>query len=337
MTFFPIANYQLPITNSPVDLSALLDPYITDLTAAQLSQVSTYLDLLLRWNAKMNLTSIRNPEQIVSRHFGESFFLAAHLFPSLQEHPFAITSGPEQSPKAVRDLLLKTEVTSRLPGPSQLPSCETPPELIDIGSGAGFPAIPLKIYRPNVTIKLVEAHQRKAVFLREVLRALELDAEVKNVRAETLPPASADLVTLRAVEKFDSILPIAARLVRRPKTMEASRPRPAGAGLDGSQTLPSIGNLGFVNDQTKERVSGPFPPLERAGARISSTEPSGSLNSQPPEVAVHRARSTVHGLALLIGSAQIARTREILPNWRFHPEIPIPRSQNRVIQLLEPN
>jgi len=258
-----------------VDIPALLEPFITGLTPAQLAQVSTYLDLLMRWNAKMNLTSIRTPQQIVSRHFGESFFLASRLFGprSVFQLPnYEITKLPNQeSPEA--------------------PAPETP-QLIDLGSGAGFPAIPLKIYRPDVTIKLVEAHQRKAVFLREVLRALELDAEVKNVRAENLPPASADLVTLRAVEKFDSILPTAARLVRQSEPMEAGR-----------------------------RVPGPFPPLERAG----TADP------------VHGPLSTVHGLALLIGSAQIALAREILPNWRFHPEIAIPKSKNRVIQLLEPN
>ena len=244
-----------PVYRSFVDIPSLLEPYVTNLTANQLAQVSTYLDLLLRWNAKMNLTAIRDPQQIVSRHFGESFFLATHLF------------GPQ--------------------GVFQLPTYQLTNLLIcDLGSGAGFPAIPLKIYHLDVTIKLVEANHRKAVFLREVLRALSLDAEVKNVRAEDLPSASADLVTLRAVEKFDSILPIAARLVRPAKDGPCARSRP----------------------------------------RLRDVESGGDCS-----------RSTVHGLSLLIGSAQIARAHEILPNWRFHPEIPIPKSQNRVIQLVEPN
>jgi 16S rRNA (guanine527-N7)-methyltransferase len=166
-----------------VDIPSLLRPFLTDsLSPTQLDQVSTYLDLLLRWNARMNLTSIRDPQQIITRHFGESFFLARAL---------------------------------------QLPITNHQLQILDLGSGAGFPGIPLKIACPGVTITLVEAQQRKATFLREVIRALHLDMEVKNVRAEILPPATADIVTLRAVEKFDSILPLAARLVRR-------QPSPAG-------------------------------------------------------------------------------------------------------------
>ena len=132
----------------------------------------------------MNLTAIREPEQIVERHFGESFFLARKL-----------------------DVSGALKIGSR-PGAQ--------PKVVDIGSGAGFPGIPLKIARPNITLTLVEAQQRKAVFLREVMRALNLDGQVKNVRAEDLvqmESESADVVTLRAVEKFEAILPTAARIV----------------------------------------------------------------------------------------------------------------------------
>src|ERR1700688_299817 len=50
------------------------------LSATQLQHISTYIDILLRWNARMNLTAIRDPEEIVTRHFGESLFAARHLF-----------------------------------------------------------------------------------------------------------------------------------------------------------------------------------------------------------------------------------------------------------------
>ena len=63
-------------------IAALLEPFLDrELTRIQLDQVSTYIDLLLRWNARINLTAIRTPEEIVARHFGESFFMARHLFP----------------------------------------------------------------------------------------------------------------------------------------------------------------------------------------------------------------------------------------------------------------
>ncbi len=156
-------------------ISSLLAPFVKDeLRAAQLAQVSTYLDLLLKWNARFNLTAVRQPEEIIQRHFGESFFLASRLAP--------------------------------LQGTA-----------LDIGSGAGFPGLTLKLYAPQLNLTLIEANRKKATFLREVVRALILtDIDVISERAETLLASAvpqAQLVTLRAVEHFSEILPLAARFV----------------------------------------------------------------------------------------------------------------------------
>src|SRR5882724_8441726 len=63
-------------------IATLLHPFIErTLPELQLQQISMYIDLLLRWNARINLTAVRDPDEIVTRHFGESFFLARHLFP----------------------------------------------------------------------------------------------------------------------------------------------------------------------------------------------------------------------------------------------------------------
>ena len=164
----------------PARISALLRPFLDrTLPEVQLQRISTYVDLLLRWNARINLTAIRDPEEIVTRHFGESLFLASHLFPG--------------------------------PGPTL---AET--HVLDIGSGAGFPGIPIKLWAPDLCLTLVESNHKKAAFLREVIRTLALtDIDVITARAETLIPAHppADVVTLRAVERFSTILPIAANLV----------------------------------------------------------------------------------------------------------------------------
>lgn len=136
-------------------------------------QIPIYLDLLLRWNARTNLTAIRSPEEIITRHFGESLFAAQHI----------------------------------------LPAGNT---LADVGSGAGFPGIPIKLSSlPSDTlhVTLIEAHQKKATFLREVIRALHLtEIEVQPIRAEHIS-RTFDVVTLRAVEHFDQVLPAAARLL----------------------------------------------------------------------------------------------------------------------------
>src|SRR5512146_2122587 len=72
----------------PVDLPALLAPFLAGAQrpapAALYEQLERYLDLLLRWNARMNLTASRDPEYIVTRHIGESLFTAVHLFPAGQ-------------------------------------------------------------------------------------------------------------------------------------------------------------------------------------------------------------------------------------------------------------
>ncbi len=160
---------------SPDSISKLLAPFITPalFSTEQLAAIETYLDLLLKWNSKLNLTSIRGPDEIISRHFGESLFAATQLFPSSESKASAI----------------------------------------DVGSGAGFPGLPLKLWAPSLRLTLVESNQRKATFLREIIRALELkNTEVLNARAETVS-VRANLVTLRAVERFDQVLPIAAKLV----------------------------------------------------------------------------------------------------------------------------
>jgi 16S rRNA (guanine527-N7)-methyltransferase len=162
-----------------VRIAELLAPFLGEdrLSAHQLDQISAYLDRLLRWNARMNLTAVRDPDQIITRHFGESLFSAAQILG--REDPAGKSA-------------------------------------IDIGSGAGFPGLPIKIFAPTLRMHLVEAQHRKAIFLREVIRDLGLQAcEVLTQRAEVLADAeasSADLVTLRAVEHFAEVLPTAAQL-----------------------------------------------------------------------------------------------------------------------------
>lgn len=144
------------------------------LTPSQIENISAYIDLLLRWNVRVNLTSVRGPEEIVTRHFGESLFAARYLFTSRQ----------------------------------------TNEHLIDFGSGAGFPGLPIKIWTPDLRLTLIESNQKKATFLREVIRKLAFpNVDVFSGRAEDYV-GQADVVTLRAVERFEQAVPLAIRLVR---------------------------------------------------------------------------------------------------------------------------
>jgi len=159
-------------------IAELLEPFLesSSLSDQQLESLAVYLELLVKWNSKLNLTAIRDPNEIVTRHFGESLFAARKVFPSGDSTQTAIGTA------------------------------------IDVGSGAGFPGLPTKLWVPSLKITLVESNQRKATFLREVIRALKPEGmTVVTERAEKLS-IKADLVTLRAVERFEHVLPIAFNL-----------------------------------------------------------------------------------------------------------------------------
>lgn len=180
-------------------ISELLRPFLAaeggpvKLAPEQLTLISTYIDILLRWNARISLTSVRQPDDIITRHFGESLFLAARLLPG---------------------------TSAETPG-------FVPPHALDFGSGAGFPGLPLKIYSPRVQVTLLESNHKKAAFLNEVIRTLSISGcrvvserigarlmhEGNSDLPLTIPPAG--LVTMRAVEHFESALADAAELIRR--------------------------------------------------------------------------------------------------------------------------
>jgi len=131
---------------------------------------ASYLSLIIRWNARLNLTAIRDEEGILSRHFVESISCARAL-------PAGMAT------------------------------------LLDFGSGAGFPGVPIALCRPEIVVTLAESQEKKAAFLNEALRVLRIGAKVHSGRAETLR-AEFDCVTMRAVDKMESAVQTAGRLVR---------------------------------------------------------------------------------------------------------------------------
>ena len=83
----------------------------------------------------------------------------------------------------------------------------TTPHVIDVGSGPGFPGLPIKMWAPHVHLTLIESNSKKATFLREVVRNLRLTGvDVFASRANLFTGSRGDVVTLRAVERFGSIL-----------------------------------------------------------------------------------------------------------------------------------
>lgn len=133
------------------------------------AKFGTYCGLLLRWNARTNLTAIRDEEGILRRHMAESIACARSL-------PVGIGS------------------------------------LLDLGSGAGFPGLPIALCRPEIAVTLAESQNKKAAFLGEVVRMLGIPVRVHGGRAELLAERF-DCVTLRAVDRMGDAVAVAAGLV----------------------------------------------------------------------------------------------------------------------------
>jgi 16S rRNA (guanine527-N7)-methyltransferase len=131
------------------------------LPARELEQLEQYWDLLQKWNAKINLTSL------------------------------PLAGVPDE---AVDRLFIEPLVASSLVSSAAI-------RWYDFGSGGGSPAIPLKVIRPAAALTMVESRLRKTAFLREVVRTLNLpEARVEERRFEEISSGhQADLVTVRAV------------------------------------------------------------------------------------------------------------------------------------------
>jgi 16S rRNA (guanine527-N7)-methyltransferase len=161
----PLAHpFALRIESSPVltedRIRELLAPFGILLTSDQISRLNAYLDLLLTWNTRINLTSIRTPEECVTRHFAESLYLSRRY----------VLGG----------------------------------RLLDVGSGAGFPGLALKIAFPSLAATLLEPVAKKRAFLKEVARNcgfsnVEVRPERVDAYRSTNPERQFDVATSRAV------------------------------------------------------------------------------------------------------------------------------------------
>lgn len=132
------------------------------LSPNQLEQFSVYYQELVDWNQRINLTSITDYEEVQIKHFCDS------LTVTLEMKLFASSNRPR---------------------------------VLDVGSGAGFPGIPLKILLPDINLVLLESTAKKTVFLRHLKEKLGLyDVEIVTSRAEEAAPLD------RHREKFDVVL-----------------------------------------------------------------------------------------------------------------------------------
>lgn len=137
------------------------------LNEKQINQFYTYMNLLLEWNKKINLTAITKPEEIILKHFIDSMTIVNNI--------------------------------------------EKNARLIDVGTGAGFPGIPLKIIREDIEVTLLDSLNKRIIFLKEVIKRLSLTKiEAIHSRVEEFGKnkkyrESFDYATSRAVANLSTL------------------------------------------------------------------------------------------------------------------------------------
>ena len=143
------------------------------LSKEQISKFIRYLELLLEWNEKFNLTAITDKDEIEEKHFIDSIELIKYF-----------------------DVKNKT--------------------LLDVGSGAGFPGVPLAICEPSLKVTLLESNGKKVSYLKEVVKELKLEnVEIIQGRVEELNQREKyDIVTARAVKELNILLELCFYLVK---------------------------------------------------------------------------------------------------------------------------
>lgn len=131
--------------------------------------LSSYGELLLKWNEQINLTAITEPSEIVIKHFIDSMSLLKYI---------DLKDGQS---------------------------------LIDVGTGAGFPGMVIKILRPNVNVTLLDGHAKRFIFLKDLQEKIGIFTENLHSRAELASKEenlreSFDFAVARAVARFPTLL-----------------------------------------------------------------------------------------------------------------------------------
>jgi 16S rRNA (guanine527-N7)-methyltransferase len=186
------------------------------LTDHQIAKFEAFYELLSRWTRTINLTSL------------------------------PLEGYPELS---IDRLLIEPLLAARFFG-------SAPPHWLDLGTGSGSPAVPLRIVQRGGSLEMIESRERKAAFLREVVRELDLErTEVRTGRIEEVaasaPAGVADVITMRAVKPTFPILHAAAQLLKTGgrflifgsndgATAAFGDPPPAPVGLELTETAPLL-------------------------------------------------------------------------------------------------
>ncbi len=118
-----------------------------NLNEEQIKKFSRYLELLVQWNQKINLTSLKTPQEIIIKHFLDSI-------------------------SCIKVINKYTDIEGI--------------SIVDVGTGAGFPGIPIKIMFPSIRLSLLETRKKKIIFLEKITEEMNFQqVEILNGRVET--------------------------------------------------------------------------------------------------------------------------------------------------------
>jgi len=202
-----------------IENSAKID---IELTSSQIKKFYDYMQLLLEWNEKINLTAIIEPEEVITKHFIDSITIQKHI--------------KENS------------------------------HIIDVGTGAGFPGVPLKIIREDINVTLLDSLNKRIIFLKEITKKLELEkVQTMHGRAEEMGRDNCyrekyDAVVSRAVASLNSLLEYTSPLVKVNGKIICMKGPKLEEELKQSQN--AIGLLGVELDKT-EKIILPDTDMER--------------------------------------------------------------------------
>lgn len=187
---------------------------------SQTEQFAVHATELMKWNRKINLTTITRPKDVAVKHFVDS------CIPSLLVVPGA--------------------------------------KILDIGSGGGFPGIPLKILIPSLSMMLIDASRKKVSFLKHVIRTLKLEnIEARHERAEELAKKqvaanSFDVIISRALASIENLVLMAAPLLAEDGVivaMKGAKPfqaiEAARKQVNTNNVVLEIGNIRYSLDLKK--------------------------------------------------------------------------------------
>ena len=179
-----------------------------NITDKQLEQFARFKKNLLEWNNRMNLTAITDDEDVWQKHFADSLTLL----------PF-------------------------LPAPS-----ERPLRLIDVGCGAGFPGLPIKIMRPDISMTMLDSLRKRIFFLEDTISRLGFtDIECIHARAEDFVKENGrgrqyDICTSRAVARLNKLCKWCLPFVKNGGVFLAMKGPDTAVELE--EALPVISKLG---------------------------------------------------------------------------------------------